>query len=211
MPKPRRRAMWIVVALVAVVGAVAGTVVAVPNARGALADAIFIAGLRFNSQPAIGPGSGVVHAPRTGQMSLEEAMRLYSFDVPTWSPEGFTLDRKRVAVSDLSIPGFSAGEALIELEWRNVDARVIRLSVQRTDPTVKHDDVVAPGTVKQITINGKPAAAIMGTWDESSGRWASDGLVVLSWRQGNDIYDLMGESIGELISMAESMPHFQTS
>ncbi len=207
MPSLARRGAWIAVTL----GAVVVAILAIPGARGALADAIAIAGLRFAPQTALGPSTSGAGDVQPAYMSIEEARRLYEFDVPGRSPEGFSLDRKHVGVSDMSIPGFSAGEALIELEWRNTEDRVIRLSIMRTDPSVKHDEVIARGVVRQVTINGKPAAAVMGAWDADSGLWSTEGLVVLSWRQGRDIYDLMGESIDELISMAKTMPHFEDS
>jgi hypothetical protein len=197
--------MWLALAALAVSIVVAST----PAARGAISTRLKLGGIWFS--PRANVGAQLVPTADTGRkvLTLSEARAEFGFDLPKDAPAGFVLDEGNVIVTDMSIPGFSTGEVLVELLWRGPEGRAIRLGVQRTDPTVAYDDVVAPGSARETTINGLPVAVVDGAWDADTGDWSPGAPITLSWRQGADIYDLGGDDIAELLAMAATMPHYQ--
>jgi hypothetical protein len=183
--------------------------VAALGTRGAFADVLSFGGMSFVPGISTDPCITDANSAKGSSLPLDEAQAKYGFDLPTVVPRGYELIDERVTVTDMSIPGFSQGEVLIEIAWLNESREAIRLSVQRTDPTVEYDDVIAPEMARELTVNGKTVAYLTGAWDASSDGWSSEDLITLSWHQGRDIYDLSGKHLTELLPMVESMPHFR--
>jgi hypothetical protein len=70
--------------------------------------------------------------------------------------------------------------------------------------------VVGEGGLEEITLNGKPAALIRGSWDEGTQQYEPSVLVSVMWRYDeNSFYRLWSfdqSLMDELIKMAESVP-----
>jgi hypothetical protein len=159
-------------------------------------------------------------------VTVEEAREILRFDfrVPAWAPEGFRFEDK--------ICGIDRTSDFAILDWPGADEYTIQLMLQNLkwfnmatqeyivgEPTVWGP--VAPGSYKEVQVNGKPAILVRGDWDylqrgfipleetpqEFVSRWDRDAGLQLYWPDGDVMYHLytwQDVSAEDLIRMAES-------
>jgi hypothetical protein len=138
-------------------------------------------------------------------LTLAEAHEKIDFELrlPTWLPPGWTLQEDIVRFRDFSSPH-------LQLIWTDTAQKPrLNLFVQRSLPNRRQ--VVGPGSVEIVTINGEPATLVRGTWDLASQSWkASEDHINLRWQKENVSYQLvfLGDdlTVETLIRMAESIP-----
>jgi hypothetical protein len=116
--------------------------------------------------------------------------------VPTWMPESFALQKVYV------IPDND-----LMLEWGNARGDKIQLVALRYGPryTVK----AGSDSMKQVQVNGQPAALVYGSWNTLTKQWMPSKYPVLHWQQDGFVYILVGgkvaASVDNLIRIAESL------
>lgn len=131
-------------------------------------------------------------------MSLSEAQATlpFVFSLPTWTPEGFTLQDE----VDVVLPTNSSAYSTAILTWRNANEDEITLQVSPTDQT---SSLTGSGSVEQIQVNGQPATLIRRGPKETPGRLS------LRWEWNGLTYLLSGNeevvSREKLVRMAETV------
>ena len=147
------------------------------------------------------PESQVTLVPEE-RLPLDEAQAKlpYSIHLPSWVPDGFQMG---AAVRIAYFPG--AGPQ-VTVTWYGSDPNVgnidLTIFAQRIDWLVETDDV------REVEVNGQPAALVVGGWDADSGQWDAGAARMLNWMKGNEMYQLHspGAPVDDLIRMAESIP-----
>jgi len=168
---------------------------------------------------------------QTECLTVDKAREALGFDfhVPSWAPEGFTLDDRICDVEQL--------EDFAHLNWESADTstyilftsfnlRYFNSFAQEYETLMAEtNDPVVPGSYKEVQVNGKPAALIRGDWDlqpfltevppgrkvDADGyvdaKWDKKRALQLYWVDGNILYRLYAPtnvSSADLIKMAES-------
>jgi hypothetical protein len=155
------------------------------------------------------PGSGGrVETVPSEVVSLEEArQRLpYTFGLPTWVPEGYTLQSE---VELLSTDGTESRND-VTLIWENEIGSRIYLYVRPGGEG--RSWIVGPEGVEEVTLNGEPAALIRGAWNAHTKEYDLDpSMLQLTWEQDEVQYNLTyftssDFSDADAIRMAESIP-----
>lgn len=155
----------------------------------------------------------------------EEAGKVLDFDflIPTAAPKGFVTDGLLCGVGPIS--------DFVSLSWKGDDGKsYIVISIQnlrwydsgantyRVGPASIWQPV-APGSYKEVQVNGQPAVLIRGDWEQlpppsempADGKveseWDKDLGLHLYWVNGEQLYYLYTNTdiaVEELINMAES-------
>ena len=185
------------------------TLVAFPQARAAVGEAIRRIGAipvwETAEHPYLG---GPVRTIPEKLVPLAEVEPLLAGKVtlPTWVPEGFTLkDKAQLYRDPLDAENWSVGLTYEQRDSRRIITLFIRHLNQDFIPT----EIVGPGSVEEVIIQGQPAVLVRGAWNPETQEWRSTGLVHLHWAEGKLVYQLVtGEGaipISDLVRMAESM------
>ena len=147
------------------------------------------------------PESQVTIVPEEVLPLAEAQAKLpYVISLPSWVPDGLKMG---TLVRISYFPG-AAPQATIT--WYGSDPNVgnIDLTIfgQRVNWLVETDDV------QEVEVNGQPAALVSGGWDYDTGQWDKSAARMLSWMNGDEMYQLRspGAAVEDLIRMAESIP-----
>ena len=167
--------------------------------------------------PSVSETPEEITVPECPIVPLDEAREILQFDflVPTWAPEGFTINDS-VAIS----PSFSSGcdvsstSDFISWSWTgNNGNSYIGIFIQNLrwyDPVANIYRLgeaavwtpVAPGSYEEIEVNGQPSILIRGDWASPvmfteplpAGKiefeWDKDLGLRLYWVQGEALYEL---------------------
>lgn len=156
--------------------------------------------------------------------TVEEAKEIlrFEFHVPDWAPDGFTFGARMCGIDRIS--------DYASLYWNGPD-KYTGISIYLTnlrwyDPTMLVYKVgpasvwgpVAPGSYKEVQVNGQPAILVRGDWEtpwatefmlegEHEFKWDKKRAVQLYWVDGEVMYHLYTRakvSPEDLIRMAES-------
>jgi hypothetical protein len=157
-------------------------------------------------------------------LRIEEARKILRFQlhVPTWAPDGFTLDDR--------ICGIDRTSDFAGLYWKGTDEysginimsqnlRIFNMSTQEYEvasPTVWGP--VAPGSYEEVEVLGQPAILVHGDWEEPwmtgpmmnrkyEFKWDKKRGLQLHWVDGEVMYHIFTHaqvSAEDLIKMAES-------
>jgi len=157
-------------------------------------------------------------------LTVEEARQVLRFDihVPTWAPEGFTLDDRMCGVDQLSdfayLNWLRAGKSAgISITLSNLRGFNMATQEYQIWPAAVWQPI-APGSYKEVQIQGKPAVLVRGDWGGSwrTGpmtegkhelKWDKKQALQLFWVDGEVLYSLYTQedvSVENLIKMAES-------
>lgn len=164
-------------------------------------------------------------------LTVEEAKKILRFEihVPTWAPEGFTFENKICGIDELSDfaglywkgPEKDSGIQIMasNLRWFDVSMQKYKVG----PPSLGLP--VAPGSYKEVQVNGQPAVLVRGDWDGSrmvsvappdpkldtnqqvDAKWNKNLALQLFWVEGETMYSLYTPakvSVEDLIRMAES-------
>lgn len=157
-------------------------------------------------------------------LTVEEAKKIlrYEIHVPAWAPEGFTFENKVCGIDELSdyaglswtgIGNPGIGLTLSNLRWFNMATQKYEVG-----PSYLLSPV-APGSYKEVQVNGHPAVLVRGDWDifaalpkrnatrEVKVKWDKKLGFQLHWVEGETMYSLYARedvSVEDLIRMAES-------
>jgi hypothetical protein len=151
--------------------------------------------------------------------SLEEAQLAVPFVIklPVWTPQGYWQNPR------VSLSRFQEKYDLIQIEWIKVGFSSIdhdeyeqqmTLRIWQQDENIDTPWAVAPESVKEVAVNGKPAALIHGAWNLFGESWNGDGATVIMWNDNNMWYEIFAAfhdpstavSDEDLLRMAESIP-----
>lgn len=164
-----------------------------------------------------------------GCVPVEEARETLRFDlrVPTWAPDGFTFDGLVCGVDWMGQwASLYWRDWINEEEWRTIQLTISSLGSYNWH-TQKHEfspgivGPVAPGSYKEVDVNGQPAVLVRGDWDvsrrdfettdqtiEIESNWDSKLAIQLHWVVDGEVqyqlYTFGNISPEDLIRMAES-------
>jgi preprotein translocase subunit SecG len=139
-------------------------------------------------------------------LSVPEALAEppFPFSLPTWVPEGYTID-ETVTIAN--------SKTWVMLNWKNPNGGGIFMLVEPKRP--KYNLPAGEDSSEEIQINGQPALLIRGDW-ASVDRWDPRLAVTIYWEKNGIYYRLgygerkpiqdMEAIIQQLIRMAESVP-----
>lgn len=140
-------------------------------------------------------------------LSWEEARTRFSspLQLPTYVPRGY----EREAEVRFSVWGLN--EPALQVIWRNEEQSWIQLFIDQCSEDMLGCGMAAgEGALKEITLNGQPAALIRGGWDEAKQQYDLSGSIHVVWRYDeNTVYVIWSSNVSlveELIRMAESVP-----
>ena len=199
------RRMTVAAALcLALIGALAFS----PSARAAIATLFReIGGITFigpdetSDQEPASPDEEVTVPEETLTLDEARAKLPYTFNLPTWVPEGYVLGEY------VRITYFPNNNTPVSLTWMKPqevggDIPIILVIGPRVNWLVDLD------SVEEVQINGQPAGLVGGGWNADTGQWESDANLALTWMKGDVMYQLRspGATVEELIQMAESIP-----
>lgn len=157
--------------------------------------------------------------------SLEEAREILRFDflVPTWAPEGFVFNGTVCGVDPISDFASLAWKGREETAYIGMTIQNLRwydrvANTYRIGPAAVWEPV-APGSYKEVQVNGQPAVLVRGDWEypavvsklpsagELEAKWDKKLGLRLYWVDGEQLYYLYTRadiSAEDLIKMAES-------
>lgn len=206
MHTQRRLSAWSRVALAvsALCVAFVLTMFVSPAARAAVLSLVQeIGGVSFLETPDY-PGGGKITIVPEETLTLAEAQAAlpFSFNLPRWTPDGFTRDEM------VRIARFSDEFTPVTITWRGKygefqDANFELVIGQSTTW------VSGPDSVETVDINGQPAALFHGGWNADTQQWDENITVkILMWTRGDVTFSLssLWLSADELIHIAESVP-----
>lgn len=156
-------------------------------------------------------------------VSLEEARKILRFElhVPTWAPDGFTLDDRICGIdrtSDFAGLYWKGADEYSGINIMSQNLRSFNMSTQeyQVGPAVVWGPV-GPGSYEEVQVLGQPAVLVHGDWEEPfmTGRlnakyefkWDRKRGLQLHWLDGEVMYHLFTHadvSAENLIRMAES-------
>lgn len=177
-----------------------------PGVRAAFNHLILeIAGVTYVSEEEL--KSSVPASPRPEVITPEDILSIaeaqselpYEISLPTWTPDGFVLG------ASVRVSYFENGFTPAIITWYGSDPEIghIELMIgQRVNWLVDLE------SVREIQLNGQPAALVGGTWDEETGQWNEESNLSLTWMRGDAMYKLSAPGLpaADLIRMAESIP-----
>lgn len=157
-------------------------------------------------------------------LSIEDARKILRFElhVPTWAPDGFTLDDRICGIdrtSDFAGLYWEGADEYSGINIMSQNLRMFNMSTQKYEITQAVVwGPVAPGSYEEVQVLGQPAVLIHGDWEEPymSGppqkqkyefRWDKKRGLQLHWIEGDVMYQLVTRaqvSAEDLIRMAES-------
>lgn len=166
-----------------------------------------IGGITFQVTDEYPGGDGPVTIIPTQYISLDEALEKYPFDLPTWTPEGFTLNQE-VGLTFWPKPEESIS---IFLNWEQNGVNQLFLSIHSNT-----GEIVGPDSIETLDIEGREAALLRGGWNYNTKAWdpnlpgtSRPGMTIL-WAQEDLAYRLStyGDdiSVETLIQIVASMP-----
>ena len=151
--------------------------------------------------------------------SLEEAQLAVPFaiNLPVWTPQGYWQNPR------VSLSRFQEKYDLVQIEWLKVGFSSINndeyeqqmtLRIWQQDENIDTPWAVAPESVKEVAVNGKPAALIHGAWNLFGESWNGNGATEIMWNDNNVWYEISAVfndpstavSDADLLRMAESIP-----
>lgn len=151
--------------------------------------------------------------------SLEEAQLVVPFTIklPVWTPQGYWQNPR------VNLSRFQEKHDLVQIEWLKVGFSSISneeyeqqmtLRIWQQDENLDTPWAVVPDSVKEITVNGKPAALIHGAWNLFGESWNGSGATEIVWNDNNVWYEIFAVfhdpstavSDADLLRMAESIP-----
>lgn len=146
-------------------------------------------------------------------LTVEEAKEILHFDfqVPTWTPEGFTFDNRICGIgltsaSDVSLlwqgPDEYSGIHIMlrNLRWFDMASQGYKVGTASTLFPV------SPGSYEEVQVNRQPAVLVHGSWEDPwnmqpppEGKWE------LKWdkRRGLQLYWVEGEVLYYLSTLAD--------
>lgn len=199
-----KRLAWGVAGLIL---AFALVMLAFPSARAAVLEAILkIGGITFVETEGIETGGEETWSEQVMSLAEAQATLPFTFQVPTWAPEGYVLDDDNVAVAH-PFPEVTS----VRMKWENAaTGSAIRLwIVYATVENWEMRSQVGSDAVEKVNVSGQEAALVQGGWDYETGQYTTEGLQTLEWKVGQVYYALSGlqsrVTVDELVSMAESM------
>jgi hypothetical protein len=150
------------------------------------------------------------------EISHLEDILIFPFDLPTWAPDGYELQKNTLIwkrALDRYVTAVENGEPppgfMFSASWQHPSGDGISTSVTfRGGPVWEW---ILTGSLKEVKVNSRPAALIRGQWEftEDSLNWRDDRLFLIYDVGGNVRYGLStkGDSVTaeELIQMAESI------
>jgi hypothetical protein len=162
--------------------------------------------------------------PEPECLSIEEARKILRFElhVPTWAPDGFTLDDRLCGIdrtSDFASLYWKGADKYSGINIMSQNLRMFNISTQKYELTQAVVwGPVAPGSYEEVQVLGQPAVLIHGDWEEPymSGppqkqkyefKWDKKRGLQLHWIDGDVMYQLVARaqvSAEDLIRMAES-------
>ena len=127
----------------------------------------------------------------------------FTFNLPTWVPEGFVLQEGAVLLAE---EPFSR----LALKWVDSTGSGRSLNLDVAQANTETTWVVGPDSVEVTEVNSQPAAIIRGGWDYDNKEWSQAlDVLTLRWQQGDVEYLLMTSggrlSVDDLIRVAESV------
>jgi hypothetical protein len=140
----------------------------------------------------------------TQRTNLDDAQAKmpFTFAVPRWAPEQFTLDNVEVLQGAGQKPG-------VAMDWHKGKQAIHFLAVQGPRETTSQ---VVPGSVEAIEINGQPAALLRGHHDPVTGAWDRNApFYWMTWDEDGVTYVLGNDNdspevtLDDLLQMAASM------
>ncbi len=143
------------------------------------------------------------------KVSLEQARAIAPFrlQVPTWVPAGFVMDKDVQITKDEDVSGtrIFVVPTPVTIIWRRDKGFPIALTQERASGSGPIR--VGPGSVKEVQVNGEPAALVQGVWNAQTQTWIQSSQTLL-WRRDGVDYRLGGPldiSADDLVRMAESL------
>lgn len=103
----------------------------------------------------------------------------FSFGLPAWLPDGFTIDEQAAIANS---------QDWLSLSWRNTNGSEILMLVERE--YTGYNLPVGEGSTREVQVNGQPALLIMGAWD-SQHQWDSQRGITLHWSLDGRSYRLV--------------------
>ena len=199
------------------------TVIFVPTARAAVESVIRkIAGISFDEVTELQPTCDPMKCDPEdviGIMSFEKAQAAVPFTVnlPNWTPKEYWLNP-----SVKLVRGDKDTGTIVYVEWlrsglageSHVDY-VQQMTLRAWQDQGKNQTwTIAPESVTEIKVNGKPAALVHGGWMLFSNNWNSEGMTSIAWLNHGTWYQLSAVfndpstaiSDEDMIRIAESIP-----
>ena len=206
-----------------VIALLALTMIFVPNARAAVQSVIRkIAGISFDEVTKLPPECDPMKCEPEdviGIMTFEKAQTAVRFTVnlPNWTPKEYWLNP-----SVKLIRGDKDTGTIVVVEWlrsglageSHVDYVQQMLLGAWQDQGKNQTWTIAPESVTEIKVNGKPAALVHGGWMLFSNNWNSEGMTSIAWLNHGTWYQLSAVfndpstaiSDEDMIRIAESIP-----
>lgn len=154
--------------------------------------------------PPLTPTEQVSETPRVPWAVAQERMGIA---LPTVLPPGYVLQPEASLLED---PQFT----IATFSWRGEGGGLLQFSAKRGGAEIDFAQRIGLESAEAIQVNGAPAALIRGAWDGTG--WQRDGTLTISWRRGDDVYDLVAFNatyeeatpltVAELVQVAESLP-----
>jgi hypothetical protein len=146
---------------------------------------------------------------RPQETSLDEALAAfpYSVTLPTYVPEGFTLDEDHASLYT-GDQGEPFSETVI-MQWKSAERPILTLNISDHDWN-STSEIVAPDSTEEILLeDGSSAVLIRGGWNYDQRAWdRTMGIMRLRWQTGSLSYELQSNSeelsAEQLIAIASS-------
>lgn len=163
-----------------------------------------VGGVLFTTTSDYPGGDGPVTVAPSDEMSLEEARAVLPFniDLPAWVPEGYMLEET------VRIMYFDDSVGRVFIRWRAPRAS---LELEIVDlPRGDSRWLVGPGSIREVLVNGEPAALVRGGWRSETKRWDNPAILHLYVTHEGQTYVFSAMethiSVDELIRVAELLP-----
>jgi hypothetical protein len=157
-------------------------------------------------------------------LSIEKARKILRFElrVPTWAPNGFTLDDRICGIDRISDFAGLYWKGTDEYSGINIMSQNLRIfNISTQEYQIAPATVwgpVAPGSYEEVQVVGRPAVLVHGDWEEPwmtgpmmnrkyEFKWDKKRGLQLHWVDGDVMYHLFTHaqvSVADLIKMAES-------
>lgn len=163
-------------------------------------------------------------------LNIEESRKILRFElhVPTWAPDGFTLDDRICGIDRTSDFAGLYWKGKDESSGINIGINIMLENLRRFNGSTQKYQIapatatilgpVAPGSYEEVQVLGQPAVLVHGDWEEPwmtgpmmnrkyEFKWDKKRGLQLHWVDGEVMYHLLTHaqvSAEDLVKMAES-------
>lgn len=143
-------------------------------------------------------------------LTLDEARQTFpaAFSLPAWLPDGYQMNPE-LSLTDFSENGNHFVSLLVTYQ-DEARGTAFFLNINHSPAGEEYSQIIGPGSVEEVSINGRPAGLVRGIWNSQTRQWDDDQHLSLFWQAGGAAYDLSAHEFAlskeDLLRIAESIP-----